>query len=116
MKRTAALTGLLFTCVAGPAAASAPDCSGPEHYPGSMAYVLLKDAGVLTPEAVDFDHTTSRMLVSERIRQNLWRQVFRVTFPLKNGGKVEAIVINDASQEECSMTAPEVFLVSKQLP
>jgi hypothetical protein len=106
----------MLVCVAAPVVAKAPDCSGPEHYPGSMAYVYLKDAGVVTPETVEFDHVTSRVIASQRIRQNLWRQVFRVTFPLKSGGKVEAIIVNDASKEECSMSAPQVFLVSKQFP
>lgn len=55
------------------------------------------------------------MIVSQRIGRDLWRQVFRVTFPLKSGRKIEAIVVSDTSVEECSMGTVQIFLVSKQL-
>ena len=114
MKHSAKLIALL-ACVAAPVSAKAPDCSGPERYPASEAYVYLKNAGVLTPEKVDFAHRKSRIVASQRIGKDLWRQVFHVTFPLKSGRKVETIVVSDASTEECSMSAPQIFLVSKQL-
>ena len=110
------LAGIAIAFGAAGATAKAPDCSGPEHYPASMAYVYLKDAGIVGPESVDFPHVQSRMIVSDRIRRDLWRQVYRVTFPLKSGPAVEAIVINDASTEECSMATPHIFLVAKEFP
>jgi hypothetical protein len=80
-----------------------------------MALSALQNDGEIRNEAVDFDHVTSKTLVSERIRRNLWRQVFRVTVPLKSGKRVEAMVVSDASAEECSMSDPQVFLIAKKL-
>jgi hypothetical protein len=54
-------------------------------------------------------------IASQRIGKNLWRQVFRVTFPLKSGDKIEAIVMNGASAGECSLGPTQIFLVSKEL-
>ena len=110
--------GFIALCLANATAAKTPrvpDCSGPNRYPASEAYVYLKNEGILAPERVDFKRVKSAMIASQHIRTNLWRQVFRVTFPLKAGGKVEAIVVNDTSIEECSMSTPQIFLVARQL-
>ena len=114
MKHSAKLIAVLAG-MAAPVSATTPDCSGPERYPASEAYVSLKNAGILTPEKVDFAHRQSRMIASQRIGKDLWRQVFRVTFPLKSGRMIEAIVVSDGSTEECSMSSPQIFLVAKQL-
>lgn len=90
-----------------------PDCSGPDRYAASTAFAVLKNAGVVTNGNVDFTRVKSAAIVSERIGKDLWRQLFRVSFPLKSGRHVEALVISDASAEECSMSEPQIFLVSK---
>jgi len=46
---------------------------------------------------------------------NLWHQVYLVTFFKKFGEKIEAIVIHDASDEECSMTDVDIYVVSQHL-
>lgn len=114
MKRALLLLGFL-ACAAAAPAAKPPDCSGPNHWAAGTAFTKLKNAGVVTNDAVDFDHVTSRTILSQRIGRDLWRQAFRVTFPLKSGKRVEAIVVSDASSEECSMSDAQVFLVSKAL-
>jgi hypothetical protein len=106
---------ILVACTAAAPIAKAPDCSGPDHWAAGMAFTKLKDAGVVTNETVDFDHVTAKTIVSERVGKDLWRQVFGVTFPLRSGRQVQAIVVSDASSEECSMSDPQVFLVSKTL-
>ena len=106
---------LVLTCVAASPAPRQPDCSGPDRWPANMAFVKLKNAGLITNSKVDFNHVKSRTIVSQRIGQDLWRQVFRVTFLLKSGRKLEAIVVSDASSDECSMSDPQVFLISKAL-
>lgn len=113
------LRGLLplifFTCTAAAQTLKAPDCSGRDHWAAGMAFTKLKNANVITNDGVDFDHVTSKMIVSQRVGKDLWRQVFRVTFPLKSGSPVQAIVVSDASSEECSMSDAQVLLVSKAL-
>jgi hypothetical protein len=70
-----------------------------------MAQGSLKNAGLLTNEDVDFAKTKTIRLASENIAKDLWHQVYLVTFFKKAGGELEAVVIHDASMEECSMTA-----------
>jgi hypothetical protein len=55
------------------------------------------------------------MIASQRINKHLWRQVFHVTYPLMSGRKVEAIVVNNASYEECSEGGTQIYVVSKSL-
>ncbi len=90
-----------------------PDCSG--GWPTNMAQSTVKNAGLLTTADIDFLKTSTIRLASEYVAKDLWHQVYLVKFSKKSGGDLEAIVIHDASMEECSMTAVQVFLVSKHL-
>ena len=104
---------------AGPALArppGPPDCTGIEAWPAAMAYGALKNAGDLSPETVDFSKRRSVRIASEQIGRDLYRQVHRVTFGLKDGRTIEVLTISDASHEECSMSDVTVFVVAKRLP
>jgi hypothetical protein len=111
----AVLPFILLVSVGAAPPRKAPDCSGPNHWAAGIAFAQLKNAGVMTNEAVEFEHVTSKTVVSQQVGKDLWRQVFRVTFPIKSGGAIEAIVVSDASSEECSMSDGQVFLISKVL-
>jgi hypothetical protein len=80
-----------------------------------MAFVHLKNAGLADNNSVDFSKTKTVRLASEKIDGDLWHQVYHVTFTKKSGDAIEAIAVHDASQEECSMTGVEIFVVSKHL-
>jgi hypothetical protein len=90
-----------------------PDCSG--GWPTNMAFVHLKNAGLADNYSVDFSKTKTERLASEKVGKDLWHQVYRVTFTEKSGDSIDTIAVHDASQEECSMTGVEVFVVSKHL-
>jgi hypothetical protein len=90
-----------------------PDCSG--SWPTNMAFVLLKNAGITNNENIDFSKTTTVRLASEKTGKDLYHQVYDVTFTEYSGRKIEGIVVHDASQEECSMTGVELFVVSYHL-
>jgi hypothetical protein len=79
-------------------AAEIPDCSGPDHWPANMALVNMKNAGILANDQVD-----------------LYRQVHLVTFERKDHKLLQAIVLSDASSEECSMGNAQVFVISQTL-
>ena len=113
--RPAVLPLVFLACVAASPTQKPPDCAGPDHWAAGMAFAKLKNAGVITSENVDFDHVSSKALLSARIGRDLWRQAFRVVFPLQSGTRIEAIVVSDASSEECSMSDAQVFLISKAL-
>ena len=108
MHRVAAF---LVASLLASAANADPNCSGPDHWAASITFVKLKSAGVLTNEQVDFKKTQSVQIASQKIGRDLYRQVFRVTYILKDGHPVQAITVTDASREECSMSGGTVYRV-----
>lgn len=90
---------------------SHPDCSGVERWATSMAFVDLKNAGLINNETVDFTKTRTVRLASERIGDDLYIQIHNVIFTEKSGKKIEVITKNNASNDECSMSSVDVFLV-----
>jgi len=102
----------LITAVAGLTASSAnadPQCAGPNHWPANMTLAQLKNAGRLRGPEIDFSRATSDQIASQQIGPDRWRQVFKVTFPRRDGGAVEAIAVSEASSGECSMGEVTVY-------
>jgi hypothetical protein len=93
--------------------AAAPDCSGPDNWAASMAFVQLKNARILSNEDTDFSKTNVVRLASEQIGKDLYRQVHHVHFTEKTGHSLDVITMNNASHTECSMSGVEVFVVSR---
>jgi hypothetical protein len=112
-------TALLFLilAVAGQwhGTVSQPDCTGVDRWPSAMAYVQLKNEGLLGPDTTDFKKTRSIRIASEQTGEDLFHQVHLVTFTKLNGEVIEVITVNDASSEECSMSGVDLFVVRKHL-
>lgn len=117
MKRLAARVALLVALAAasGAGCAKSPDCTGPDAWPAGMAFTHLKNAGVFDNADLDFSQTQVTRLASEKIGSDRYRQVHLVRFVKKSGEAVSAITVNDASNEECSLSGVEVFLVERRL-
>lgn len=92
-----------------------PDCTGTDRYPTSMAFGYLKDAGITDNYKLDFSKTKTVRLASEKIGRDLYRQIHHITFIEKSGNTIEVITVNDASNEECSMSGIDVFVISRHL-
>ena len=92
-----------------------PDCSGIERWATSMAFVHLKNAGVTNNEKLDFNKTKTTRLASEKIGDNLYRQIHYVIFTEKSGTNIEVITVNEASSEECSMSEVNIYIISSKL-
>ena len=107
------LVGLFFSSVSF--ADQSPDCTGPEQWPASMAFVKLKNAGITDNNKLDFSKTKTIRLASEKLKDNLYRQVHLITFVEKSGKTINAITVNEASNEECSMSGVDVYVVGKLL-
>lgn len=90
-----------------------PDCSG--RSPTDMAFVLMKNAGLVDNASIDFSKTKTVRLASERVGKDLWHQVYLVTFQKNSGSRIQAISVIDSSSDECSISGVEVFVVSKRL-
>lgn len=56
-----------------------------------------------------------RLITSEKIGKDLFRQVHLIQFSVKTGEKLSAITVNEVSSQECSMSNVDVYLVSRQL-
>lgn len=93
-------------------AAQVPDCAS---WPTSMAFVYLKNAGLTDNSRTDPSKATAIRLASEKIGKDLYLQVHLITFHEATGANIEVITSNKASSEECSMSAVDVFVVSKHL-
>ncbi len=113
MKRM--IVSLLLVLFASSVFAGHPDCSGIERWTTSMAFVHLKNAGLTNNEKLDFTKTITMRLASEKIAEDLYIQVHHVVFTEKSGNKIEVITRNEASNEECSMSGVDVFVISKKL-
>ena len=95
--------------------AKTPDCTHPDAWPASMAFTHLKNAGVVDNDVLDFKKTKVTRLVSEKVGKDFYRQVHLVRFFKTSGEQVLAITVNEVSNQECSMSNVDVYLVSKQL-
>jgi hypothetical protein len=104
---------LMPVMVVVPALAETPDCSGTGDWPTMSTFSRLKFLGIADDVLTAKTRTTR--IASEKIGKDLYRQVHRITFTEVSGKTVEAIVVNNVSSEECSMSSVEIFMVSKHL-
>lgn len=87
-----------------PVFAKSPDCTGVERWPANLVESAVVDSGFADRDMLDYNKTKVVRLASEKIGKDLYRQVHRVTFVKKSGESIMAIVVSDASHEDCSMT------------
>ena len=92
-----------------------PDCSGTQQWATSMAFVHLKNSGITNNEKLDFSKTLTKRIASEKIGKDLYRQVHHITFTEKSSNVIQVITVSDASNDECSMSGVDVYIVSKKL-
>ncbi len=109
------LTIILISLLAPVAHADDPACAGTNNWAASMAFVHLKNAGLVNNQTIDFGKMDVKRIASDKIAKDLYRQVHLITFTEISGRKVEVITVSDASHEECSMGGVEVFVISRRL-
>jgi hypothetical protein len=112
---------LLALLIAVPASAApakispkAPDCTGVERYPATMAYQHLANARLLNPQRVALKDAKVSRVASEQIGPDLYRQVHKVTYRV-GAGELVVLAVSDVSHEECSMGPVQVYAVSRVL-
>ena len=74
-----------------------------------------KNAGLIEPSALDLTKTKIKMLASEKRANDIYRQIHHISFTDKSGNVTEVITSNDASNDECSMSGVDVFIISRHL-
>lgn len=92
-----------------PLQAADPDCTGRDRWPAMSAFVQLKNSGVTDNDKLDQAKTEVWRLASEKIGEDLFRQVHHISFSELSGATIEVITVSDASSEECSMSGVRVF-------
>ena len=98
--------------VAGSAQAKPPACA---HWPTTMALATLKNAGITDPTKIAQNETKAVLLAAEPLGKEIYREVYDITYQEKAGKIIEVITSNKASDEECSLSNVEVFVVSQHL-
>ncbi|APA88318.1 hypothetical protein BJG93_23365 [Paraburkholderia sprentiae WSM5005] len=98
--------------------AKSPPC---DRYPTNVAEVALTNERLTDPAKIDHSKTRAVQLASEKIGKDedgeqLWRQVYHITFYEKGGKEFKVITVGEAAWSECSMSAVEVFVVSRHSP
>jgi hypothetical protein len=92
-----------------------PKCDSPDNWAAMSAYGKLKNAGLVDNALVDFKKTHVTLLASERIGKDLYRQAHRIIYTFFSGKTVEVITLNDATNEECSGSGVEIFVVGSHI-
>jgi hypothetical protein len=105
---------VLILAVASPARSADPQCDAADGYAASVAFVTLKNEGLLDNYHTDFSKTKVVRLASQRVGKDLYRQVHRIVFTKTSGETLEVIAVNDASHEECSMSGVDLYVVGKR--
>jgi len=110
-----AILAIFVFLFAGKVPSGCPDCAGIGGWATSMAYVHLKNEGLVGSETLNFNMTTTTRIACEKIGKDLYKQVHLVTFTKLNGDEINVMTVNDASNEECSMSDVDVYVISKIL-
>ncbi|SER18994.1 hypothetical protein SAMN05216522_113104 [Rosenbergiella nectarea] len=107
------LKSALFFLALTPLFASAKNSSNDCHsWPMNMAEVWLKNSGFIKIPDIDESRTEVKLLSSEKKPHNLYTNIFKFVFYTKDHKKFEVITQNDASDDECSITEVNSYLVS----
>ncbi len=100
------------TIIAGAAHAQPPACA---HWPTTMALVQLKNDGALDPATLDQTAAKATLLAAQPAGRGVYKEIYDITYREKGGRTVEVLTASEASNEECSMSAVDVWVISKHL-
>ncbi|CAM3609052.1 hypothetical protein VA7868_03547 [Vibrio aerogenes CECT 7868] len=107
MRKLLAITLVFFS---GFSVAAGPDCYS---WPLNMAEVWLKNKGIVDITQLDRTKTQIKQLASETKKSGLYTQVYWFVFHDKQGKTYQVITQSDASDEECSMSDVNTYLISE---
>lgn len=87
------------------------DC---RSWPENIAEVWLKNQNIVDIPQLDKAKTEATLLASEKKENDIYTQVFHFVFHDRDGKKYEVITQNDASDDECSVSEVNIFLISRK--
>ncbi len=80
-----------------------------------MAFVHLKNTGLTHNYKTVHDRVSVKQVASQRLGKDLYRQVHRISLPQVSAEPIQVLTVSDASSQECSMGAVEVFVVTRRI-
>ncbi|WP_239364216.1 hypothetical protein [Snodgrassella communis] len=89
--------------------AKALDC---HNWPMNMTEMWMRNAGIVDFKNLNIPKTKITLLASEKKGKNLYTQVYHFVFYDKDGNTYEIITTNEASDDECSMSSVNSYLIS----
>jgi hypothetical protein len=90
--------------------AKAPDC---HNWPMSMAEAWMQNAEIVDIPSIDESKTKIKLLALGKKKQGLYTQIYHFIFYDRKGSSYEVITKNEASDDECSMSDVDSYLISK---
>lgn len=83
------------------------------HWAESMTFVYLKNLGLVNNYNIDFSKTKTTRLLSEKIGNDLYKQMYFVRYFYTNGNTIDVLAMHNASDKELSMSDVEIFIISE---
>ncbi|GBQ94967.1 hypothetical protein AA23498_2161 [Acetobacter nitrogenifigens DSM 23921 = NBRC 105050] len=105
-----AFVGLALLSAVFGASARADDLVPCSHWPETMAAVMLKNAGKITPDELGHPNVTHELLAFQKVNKDTAREVYLLTFKRPSGETIRVITQNDVTPEECSGSGVKAFL------
>ena len=84
-------------------------------WPINSGEVKLQNAGIVKMSELDHRKTKAVPVAIEKIGDDLYRQIYEITWYSKSGQQFRTITINDASSQECSITGVTMYMVSRKI-
>jgi len=84
-------------------------------WPLNIAPVMMQNVGLLKMDDIDERKTETNRLASQKVGPDLFVQVYDITFHMKSGGSIHIVTRNTSSREECSISAVNVYVVSRMV-
>ena len=89
-----------------------PNYTGPDDWPAMMAHGQLQNAGLINNDDVVSSPPKVIRIASERIGDDLYRQVHLITFKRKSGQILKVMTVSNVSSVESSKSAVDVYIIS----
>jgi hypothetical protein len=88
----------------------APDC---HNWPMNMAEAWMQNAEIVDIPSLDESKTKIKLLALGKKKKGLYTQIFHFVFYDRKGNSYEVITKNEASDDECSMSDVDSYLIAK---
>ncbi|PIT07259.1 hypothetical protein BGI30_10570 [Snodgrassella alvi] len=87
--------------------------TGCHSWPMNMAEAWMQNAKIVDIPSLDESKTKIKLLALGKKKKGLYTQIYHFVFYDRKGNSYEVITKNEASDDECSMSDVDSYLISK---